>query len=398
MHVMQDPANVSFRDEVRTFVKSALPDDIRRRVMLGRDLPKDDYVRWQKILHRRGWIVGHWPREFGGCDWTPLQRHIFDEETTRAGAPWLTPFGVNYVGPIIYTFGNDAQRATYLPGIRSSDTWWCQGYSEPDAGSDLAALSTRAERIGDEYRVSGRKIWTTMAQWADMMFCLVRTDRGNRPQEGISFLLISMNSPGVTVRPIVTLDMCHHLNEVLLDDVRVPVANLVGQEGKGWTYAKFLLSNERVLVAEVGKVRRMLAQVKGLALHIQEGGRCLLDEPGFADAVARCEIDLRALDASCLAQLGAQSAGAEPGAEASLLKIRGAELQQAVAQLSIEALSRRGLPFSPAALIADVAEPALVPEGASGLLRDFFYERATTIYGGSNEIQRNILAKAALQL
>ena len=209
------------------------------------------------------------------------------------------------MGPIVYTFGNEAQRALYLPGILTTDTWWCQGYSEPDAGSDLAGMTTRAERIGDHYRVSGRKIWTTMAQWADMMFCLVRTDRGDRPQHGISFLLVDMKSLGVTVRPIVTLDMCQHLNEVLLDDVQVPVTNLVGQEGKGWTYAKFLLSNERVLVAEVGKVWRMLSQVTALARGIQEAGHCPLDEPAFADAVARCEIDLRALDALCMAQLGA---------------------------------------------------------------------------------------------
>jgi alkylation response protein AidB-like acyl-CoA dehydrogenase len=398
MFVLRDPADLSFREEIRAFVEAELPADIRRKVMLGKDLAKDDYVRWQKILHRRGWIAGHWPKHYGGCDWSPVQRHIFDEETTRAGAPWLTPFGVNYAGPIIYTFGDAAQRDKYLPGILATDTWWCQGYSEPDAGSDLVAMSTRAERVGDSYRVNGRKIWTTMAQWADMMFCLVRTSRDSRPQESVSFLLLDMKSPGVTVRPIVTLDMCHHLNEVLLDDVEVPVANLVGQEGKGWTYAKFLLSNERVLVAEVGKIRRMLAQARGLAGSIGEGGQRLLDDPVFADALARCDIDLRALDALCLAQLGAQRAGAAPGAEASMLKIRGSELQQAVAQLTIDALSRRGLPFSTASLFASVTEPAMVPDGASGMLREFFYQRATTIYGGSNEIQRNILAKAVLDL
>jgi len=398
MDMLTNRGAISFRDEVREFVATELPPDIHRKVMLGQHLEKDDYVRWQKILHRRGWIVGHWPKQYGGCDWTPLQRHVFEEETTRGGAPWLTPFGVNYVGPIIYTFGSEAQKEKFLPGILTTDTWWCQGYSEPDAGSDLASLTTRAERVGDVYRVNGRKIWTTMAHWADMMFCLVRTNRDARPQQGISFLLIDMKSPGVTVRPIMTLDMCHHLNEVLLEDVEVPVANLIGEEGKGWTYAKFLLSNERVLVAEVGKIKRMIAQLRGFARGIDEGGRSLMEDADFANALTRCEIDLRALEALCVEQLSAESTEAAPGAEASMLKIRGSELQQAVAQLSLEALARRGLPFATAALFGDMDEPAMVPEGASGIVREYLFQRATPIYGGSNEIQRNILAKAVLDL
>ena len=398
MDILKDPDTTAFREEVRAFVADALPADIRSKVMLGMHLEKDDYVRWQKILQRRGWIAGHWPKQYGGCDWTPLQRHIFEEETTNAGAPWLTPFGVNYLGPIIYTFGNAQQKAKYLPGVLATDTWWCQGYSEPEAGSDLVAMTTRAERVGDSYRVNGRKIWTTMAQWADMMFCLVRTSREARPQQGISFLLVDMKAPGVSVRPIVSLDMCHHLNEVLLEDVEVPFANLIGEEGKGWTYAKFLLSNERVLVAEVGKIKRMLGQLRSLARGIHEAGRSLLEDPAFAHALARCEIDLRVLEALCAAQLGAQSAGVEPGAEASMLKIRGSELQQAVSQLSVDALARRGLPFSTEALFATVDEPAMVPSGAAGMMREYFFQRATTIYGGSNEIQRNILAKAVLGL
>lgn len=387
----------AFREEVRAFVRAELPDDIRRKVLLGFELVKDDYVRWQKILARNGWIVGHWPRELGGCDWTPVQRYIFEDETTRAGAPWLTPFGVNYVGPVIYTYGSAAQKERHLPAIRSTDIWWCQGYSEPGAGSDLVAMSTRAERVGDHYRVSGRKIWTTMAQWADMMFCLARTGREGRPQDGVSFLLIDMRAPGVTVRPIVTLEHCSHLNEVILDDVEVPIENLVGEEGRGWTYAKFLLSNERVLVAEMGKIRRMLAQARLLAAGVQEAGTSLLDAPRFADALARCEIDARALNALCLMQLSAQQSGAAPGAEASMLKIRGSELQQSISRLTVDALARRGLPYATATVLSGAAEAADVPEGASGMLREYLYLRAATIYGGSNEIQRNILAKSVLE-
>jgi alkylation response protein AidB-like acyl-CoA dehydrogenase len=397
MTSLEDPALLSFREEVRTFCATSLPGDIRRKVELGLTLEKDDYVRWQKILHRRGWIVGHWPKEHGGCDWTPLQRHIFEEETTQSGAPWLTPFGVNYVGPIIYTFGNEAQRRKYLPGILSTDTWWCQGYSEPDAGSDLASVSMTARRDGDCYRLNGRKIWTTMAQWADMMFCLARTSREDRPQKGISFLLVNMKAPGVTVRPIVTLDECHHLNEVLFEDVEVPLSDLIGEEGKGWTYAKFLLANERVLVAEVGKIKRMLRGLREFARLMSEGGRSLLDDDTFAGRMARCEIDLRVLEALCMKQLG-EAEGAEPGVEASILKIRGSELQQAVAQLSLDAIARRGLPFSTDALAGDAQEEASVPEGTSGIVREYLFQRATTIYGGSNEIQRNIIAKAGLDL
>lgn len=397
MHILQDPAIAAFREEVRAFMRTELPEDIRRKVLSGQEPAKDDYVRWQKILHAKGWIVGHWPRRFGGLAWSPVQRYLFEDESTRAGAPWLTPFGVNYVGPVIYTYGSAEQQARYLPAIRSTDTWWCQGYSEPGAGSDLVAMSTRAERVGDVYRVNGRKIWTTMAQWADMMFCLARTGREGRPQEGVSFLLVDMKSPGVTVRPIVTLEGAHHLNEVLLEDVEVPAENLVGEEGRGWTYAKFLLGNERVLVAEMGKARRMLMQARALAAGIREGGRPLLETPRFADALARCEIDARALDALCLAQLGAQQSGATPGAEASMLKIRGSELQQAISRLTIDALARRGLPYTVGSALAGAPEGAPVPEGASGMLREFLYLRAATIYGGSNEIQRNILTKPVLE-
>ena len=396
MNLLHTPALAAFREEVRAFVRSELPHDIRRKVLLGLELGKEDYVCWQKILHRKGWIVGHWPRHLGGCDWSPVQRYIFEDETTRAGAPWLTPFGVNYVGPVLYTYGSAAQQEQHLPAIRSTDVWWCQGYSEPDAGSDLVAMTTRAERVGDHYRVNGRKIWTTMAQWADMMFCLARTGREGRPQDGVSFLLVDMRAPGVSVRPIVTLEHCHHLNEVLLEDVEVPVQNLVGEEGRGWTCAKFLLGNERVLVAEMGKIRRMLAQARSLAGGIQEGGQNLLETPRFADALARCEIDARALDALCLAQLGAQQTGAGPGAEASMLKIRGSELQQAISRLTVDALARRGLPYSTGTVLTDAAEAAPVPEGSSGMLREYLYLRAATIYGGSNEIQRNILAKSVL--
>jgi len=395
-HGQDDTA--AFRREVRTFVAAELPADLRNRVCLGKLLDRADHTRWQKILHKKGWIAGHWPKAHGGCDWTPLQRWIFEEETTEAGAPWLIPFGINYVGPVIYTFGSEAKKRQHLPGILSSDVFWCQGYSEPNAGSDLAGLQTRARRDGDHYIVSGQKIWTTMAHWADWIFCLVRTKEGGKPQEGISFLLIDMRSPGITVRPIVTIDMGHHVNQVFFDDVRVPAENLVGEESRGWTYAKFLLSNERVLVAEVGKLKRLFRQLRAMAAQTHEAGRPLPHDTGFSRTMLDLSIGIRTLEAMCVRQLGAGSADAPPGAEASILKLRGSELMQAVTQAMVEVQARRGLPYQIEALAPNWNGVEIGPAGAAGMMREYLFGRAATIYGGSNEIQRNIIAKMALDL
>ena len=388
----------AFRTEVRRFCRDKLPATLKHKVMNNLLLEKEDYVLYLKLLHEQGWAVGHWPRRYGGCDWTPLQRYIFEEETTEAGAPWLIPFGVNYVGPIIYSFGSEAQKTRFLPAIRSSDEWWAQGYSEPGAGSDLAALRTRADRDGDSYVVTGQKVWTTYAQWSDWMFCLVRTSSEDRPQKGISFLLIDMKSPGITVRPIATMDRYAHVNEVFFDAVRVPVGNLVGNEGGGWTYAKVLLSNERVLVAEAGRSTRQLRRLRELAERSRPQAAPLAANPAFARRIAELELRLHVLKATCYESVAHAMAGVEPGAEASLMKIRGSELQQDIAEAMLDCLGLAGTVFDP-----DAAEGlgALPPEGpfeATGILRDHLHGRATTIYGGSNEIQRNIIAKAVLGL
>ena len=386
-----------FRAEVRRFARR-LPVDLRHKVMNNLKLEKQDYVAYLKLLHEQGWAVGHWPRAYGGCDWTPLQRFIFEEETSEAGAPWLIPFGVNYVGPILYTFGSQAQKERFLPRIRSSDDWWAQGYSEPGAGSDLAGLRTRAVRDGDHYIVTGQKIWTTYVQWADWMFCLVRTSQEDRPQKGISFLLIDMKSPGITIRPIITMDMCHDVNEVFFDAVRVPVEHLVGEEGGGWTYAKVLLSNERVLVAEVGRSTRQLRRLDQLANETLRGGKPLRDYAPFARRLAELRLRHFVLQSTCYQAVADAMAGSEPGAEASLMKIRGSELQQDIAEAMVDALGLAGMAYDARDLDGMGLAPGLGPFEAPGILKDHLHGRAATIYGGSNEIQRNIIAKLALGL
>ena len=387
----------AFRAEVRGFAQT-LPAGLRHKVMNNLKLEKEDYVSYLKLLEARGWIVGHWPAAYGGCDWSPLQRFIFEEETSEAGAPWLIPFGVNYVGPILYTFGSQAQKDRFLPRIRSSEDWWAQGYSEPGAGSDLAGLRTRAERDGDHYVVTGQKIWTSYVQWADWMFCLVRTSQEDRPQKGISFLLIDMKSPGITVRPIITMDMCHDLNEVFFDQVRVPLHNLVGEEGGGWTYAKVLLSNERVLVAEVGRSTRQLRRLEKMAGSTLRGAKPLRDYPPFARRLAELKLRHFVLQSTCYQAVAETMAGSQPGAEASLMKIRGSELQQDIAEAMVDALGLAGIVYDAADLEGMGRVPGEGPFEAPGILKDHLHGRAATIYGGSNEIQRNIIAKMALGL
>jgi len=386
----------AFRAEVRAFIAASLPPALAAKSRNSIHLDKADYVAWHRILRGRGWGAPNWPAEYGGPGWSPVQRYIFDEECAIADAPPLVPFGISMVGPVIYTFGSDEQKRRYLPRILAMDDWWCQGYSEPGSGSDLASLRTKAESDGDHYVVSGHKIWTTQAHFADMMFCLVRTDPNVKPQEGISFLLIDMKSPGITVRPIISIDEGHGVNEVFLDAVRVPKANLIGKEGRGWTYAKFLLGNERTGIAEVATSKQRLQRLKEIARAEQAGGAPLLDEPAFRDKVAAVEIDLLALEYTNLRMLAAEHAGKGPGAEASMLKIRGSEIQQSITELACEALGYYAAPYEHRPDGSN--QPPVGPDYAQGRMEAFLYNRATTIYGGSNEIQRNIIAKMVLGL
>jgi len=388
--------DLAFRDQVRAFLEAELPADLQRKVLNHLRLSKDDYVRWHRILARQGWVAPGWPREHGGPGWTPAQRHIFEEECARAGTPPVMPFGVNMVAPVIMAFGSQAQKDHYLPRILSCEDWWCQGYSEPGAGSDLASLKTTAVRDGDAYIVNGQKTWTTLAQHADMIFCLVRTDASVRKQEGISFLLIDMKSPGITVRPIVMLDEDHEVNEVFFDNVRVPAANLVGQENRGWTYAKYLLGHERTGIAAVGRSKRELARLKRMAGREQKNGRPLIEDPLFGAKVAELEIELMALEVTVLRVLA--QADKAPGPEASVLKVRGTEIQQRLTELIVEAAGPLALPFDEAYLEGETEHSSFDDDFAAPLLPHYFNYRKTSIYGGSNEIQRNIISQMILGL
>lgn len=393
MNLDFSPEEESFRREVRDFIDSALPPDIRARVRAGLPVAKEDTVRWQKLLFARGWIAPGWPVEHGGSAWTPTQRYIFDEETVAGDAPFVNPFGLDRVAPVIIRYGSADQQRRFLPRILDSTDWWCQGYSEPGAGSDLAALATRAERSGDVYRVSGQKTWTSFAHCADWMFCLARTARGNRPQDGISFLLIDMRAPGVTVRPIAILDGLPHVSDVFLDDVEVPVENRIGGEGRGWECAKYLLGFERIQIAEVPQSKRLLATLKRVAAREMKGGQPLADDARFAVRVAQVEIELLAHEVTVLRTLAEFAAGRAPGARASMLKIVGAQVRQRLTDLIVEALCPQVLGYQPAML--DLPGPA---GEAAAQMAHWLYSRASSIYGGSNEIQKNILAKAVLGL
>eukprot|EP01133_Synstelium_polycarpum_P020551 gene20551-24682_t len=386
----------AFRDTVRAFLDTHLPADLQRKVRQHLRLNRDDYVRWHKIVAKQGWAAPAWPVEYGGTGWTAVQRHIWEDECARAATPPILPFGVNMVAPVIMAFANAAQKAYYLPRILNCDDWWCQGYSEPGAGSDLASLKTTAERDGDHYIVNGQKTWTTLGQHADMIFCLVRTDSTVRKQEGISFLLIDMKTPGITVRPIIMLDEEHEVNEVFFDNVRVPVSNLVGQENKGWTYAKYLLGHERTGIAAVGRSKRELTFLKQLAMQQSKRGAPLLHDPAFAAKVAHVEIELMALEMTVLRVISEEGKG--PGPQASMLKVRGSELQQQLTELMVEAIGPQALPFDPAFLDGRAPHGAGGDDLAAPLAAYYFNYRKTSIYGGSNEIQKNIITQMILGL
>ena len=387
--------DLAFRDTVRAFLDQNLPADLQQKVRKHLRLAKDDYVRWHRTLAKQGWVAPGWPTEFGGPGWNPVQRHIWEEECARAGTPPILPFGVNMVAPVIMAFGSQAQKEHFLPRILSCEDWWCQGYSEPGAGSDLASLKTTAVRDGDHYVVNGQKTWTTLAQHADMIFCLVRTDSGVRKQEGISFLLMDMHAPGITVRPIIMLDEDHEVNEVFFDNVRVPVENLVGQENKGWTYAKYLLGHERTGIAAVGRSKRELGFLKRFAAAQSIDGKPLLSDPLFGAKVAALEIELMALEMTVLRVLS--QAHKAPGPEASVLKVRGTEIQQTLTELMVEAAGPLALPFDPAYLEGE-NDHSIVDDDAAPLAAHYFNVRKTSIYGGSNEIQRNIITQMILGL
>jgi alkylation response protein AidB-like acyl-CoA dehydrogenase len=390
--------DLAFRDTVRAWLEANLPQDLQLKVLNHKHLSKEDYVRWHKILAGQGWVGTGWPVEYGGTGWSPVQRHIWEEECAAIGTPPILPFGVNMVAPVIMAFGNEAQKRYYLPRILNCDDWWCQGYSEPGSGSDLASLKTRAERSGDHYIVNGQKTWTTLAQHADMIFCLVRTDPAARKQEGISFLLIDMHSPGITVRPIVMLDEGHEVNEVFFDNVKVPVENLVGEENKGWTYAKYLLGHERTGIAAVGRSRRELGFLKRIADTQQKNGRSLLDDPVYAAKVASLEIEIMALEVTVQKVLSQESRRRGPGPEASMLKVKGTEIQQALTELMLEAIGPYGLPFDRAYLDGGQEHSVAGNDDAAPLAAYYFNYRKTSIYGGSNEIQKNIISQMILGL
>jgi alkylation response protein AidB-like acyl-CoA dehydrogenase len=389
-------AEEAFREEVRAFVQAQLPADIRDKVLGHRRIEKEDYVRWHRILHAQGWGAPSWPKAFGGTGWNTLQRLIFDIETGRAGAPRLLPFGLTMIGPVLMKYASPELQARFLPRIPTVEDFWCQGYSEPGSGSDLASLKTRAVRKGDRYIVNGQKTWTTMAHHADWIFCLVRTNAEARPQEGISMLLIDMKSPGVSVRPIVTLDGGHDVNETWFEDVEVPVANLVGEENRGWTYAKYLLGHERTGIAGIGHCYRELRLLKQYAAQSPDGcGGTMLDDVRMRDKIARVEMDLMALE-MLLLRVATADAGKGPGPEASIVKIRGSEVQQDIAMLQQEVAGPHGWPYSPQWLEAGAAQPVSGPAWAAPAASTYFDMRKTSIYGGATEVQKNIISKMIL--
>jgi alkylation response protein AidB-like acyl-CoA dehydrogenase len=389
------PEETAFRDQIRAWVAENLPQDISAKVRNAVPLGRDDLQRWARILGKQGWHGWGWPKQFGGPGWNAIQKHLFEEETALAGAPRVVPFGPVMVAPVIMAFGTPEQQQRFLPGIQSGEVWWSQGYSEPGAGSDLASLKTKAERVrtsgGDKYIVNGQKTWTTLGQYGDWIFCLVRTSSEGKPQTGISFLLIDMKSPGITVRPIITMDGEHEVNEVWFDNVEVPADQLIGEENKGWTYAKYLLAHERTNIADVNRAKRELERVKRIARA--EG---LWDDGRFRDQIALLEVDVIALEMMVLRVLSAEKSGKQSLDVAGLLKIRGSEIQQRYSELMMLAAGPAAVPLMKEAMAAGWQPDQTGATFVAPLAGTYFNMRKTTIYGGSNEVQRNIVAQTVL--
>ncbi|UWR21948.1 acyl-CoA dehydrogenase family protein [Sulfitobacter sp. S190] len=395
MDLSYSDADIAFRDEVRSFLAEKLPAHLSDKVREGRELTKADHDEWHAILNDRGWLAPNWPEEHGGAAWDAVKRHIFEEEMAAHNAPRIVPFGLSMLGPVLQKFGSEEQKSYWLPRILSGEDWWCQGYSEPGAGSDLASLKTEAVRDGDHYVVNGQKTWTTLGQHANMIFCLVRTDKKAKQQEGISFLLIDMDTPGIEVRPIVLLDGSAEVNEVWFTDVRVPVENLVGEENKGWTYAKYLLTHERTNIAGVGFSQAGLRRVKRIAKAEMANGKPLIENPHFAARVAQVEIDLMAMSTTNLRIISKAAAGQAPGVESSMLKVKGTVIRQEINDLARRAAGVYAMPFASEAIEgANTALPD--PLAAGPVAAQYFNNRKLSIFGGSNEIQRQIIAKTTM--
>jgi len=388
----------AFRQTVKAFFKDEYPADILAKVQNGQQLTKADHQRSESALNDKGWVAVNWPTEYGGTGWTPTQKYIFDDELEQAGAPNVIPMGLLYVAPVIYTFGSEAQKERWLPDILASRTFWGQGYSEPESGSDLASLRCKAERDGDDYIVNGTKIWTSQGHYADWLFCLVRTDNSGKKQEGISFLCMDAKTPGITVYPITTIDGSHYLNRIEFVDVRVPAENLIGEEGMGWTYSKYLLSNERTSYAHIAGKRADVARLKEVATSIKSGNSSLLEDPAFARKLAEVEVDLTALEFTALRTLSAVSAGGSPGEASSALKILATENAQAITELFLEASGTQAVPFFADRTESDWGDGLNIPGFAAPSTASYFFNRAQTIYGGATEVQKNIISKQVLGL
>jgi hypothetical protein len=399
MNVTFTDDELAFRDEVRAFFKNSISAKIRERRLSGIPLEKDDYIHYQKSLYEQGWAGVNWPTEYGGTGWSAVQKYIFMTAAAEADAPEIIPFGLNMVGPVIYTFGSDEQKQRFLPDILESNVWWCQGYSEPGAGSDLASLKTRADLAGDHYLINGTKTWTTLGQYADWIFLLARTNRDvARRQEGISFLLADMNTPGITVKPIITMDGEHEVNEIHFEDVKIPIDNLIGEEGKGWTYGKVLLQHERTNIAGVARSEVRLKNMRKQASESIRGAAPLADDNNFMRKIAAIEVELKALEYTQLRTLAAVASGKAPGPESSILKIKGTEIQQKIDTLHMEAAAYYALPYVRTQYEAGFTGEHVGCGSETKTSLTYFNFRKASIYGGSNEIQKNIIAKHVLGL
>ena len=400
MRLAFNQEELAFQREVRDWITANMPPEVAEESRRSRSshVSKERLLQWQKKLAGRGWLCPNWPKEYGGTGWNSTQKFIFEMEMARADSPYLSSFSIKMVAPVLMKFGSVAQKARFLPKIAAAEELWCQGYSEPGSGSDLASLRTRAVRDCDHYIVNGQKIWTTNAHWADWIFCLVRTSTEGKNQEGISFLLIDMKTPGITVKPIIMADGGHEVNEVFFDNVKVPVANLVGKENEGWTCAKFLLANERLGIAAVPQSKRGVEALKDIARVEQDNGRPLIENQSFAEKIADLEIQVTALEYTELRVLSSMAHGGQPGPEVSGLKIRGSEIQQRITELTMEAVGEYSAPYLPGLLWQGTNEAPVGPEYAHLAAPRYFNTRKTTIYGGSNEIQKGIISKMVLGL